>query len=256
MAVAHWSRKHGTMPSGNNNFGHDINRRHAHGVPARGAFKVEADKTEITLPGTGPDTWSHDGTAAGIFDLHGNMWDHLAGLRVKDGEIQIIADNDSALKVDERPDSPLWRAIDADGALVPPGSPGTYKYDGVNPGNADNTGVSGVPGGVCLNTSVNNPQYTGDEADASYAYAYMYFQRMSCAPGVTPHILLKELGLYPVAHDMDAEYLFARNYGERYAARGGSWYDGFVGGMWDTYLRDSRSYVYPDLGFRAAYIDI
>jgi hypothetical protein len=256
MAIAHWCRKNGTLPHGNNEFGQDINHRHEWGVRAPSAFMIEPEKTELTLTGTGPAAWTHDRTPAGICDLHGNMWEHLAGLRVKDGEIHIVADNDSALNVDESPDSPLWKAIDTNGSLVPPGSPGAYKYDGVNEGNSDNSSITGVPGGVCLNTALERPQYTGDEEGASYAYAYMYFQKMGCAPGVSPHILLKELGLYPVSYDMDAEYIFVRNYGERYAARGGSWYDGFVGGLWDTYIRDSRSYVYPDLGFRAAYVDV
>jgi formylglycine-generating enzyme required for sulfatase activity len=254
MAVAHWSRKNGTLPRGNNEFGRDISHRHEAGVRATGAFMIEPEKTELTLTGTGPATWTHDGTAAGICDLHGNMWDYLAGLRVKDGEIQIIADNDSALNVDEGSDSPLWKAINTKGELVLPGSPCTYKYDGATPGNADKS-IAGVPGGVRLSTTVENPQYTGDESDASYAYAYMYFQNMGFALGAEPHILLKELGLFPPSASMDAEYFFVRNYGERYLARGGSWYDSFVGGVWDTYLRDSRNYVYPDLGFRAAYVD-
>jgi hypothetical protein len=255
MAIAHWSRKNGTLPRGNNEFGHDILHAHEAGVRAPGAFMIEPEKTELTLTGTGPVAWTHDGTSAGICDLHGNMWDHTAGLRVKDGELQIIADNDSALNVDESPDSPLWRAIGTDGRLVEPGSPGTYKYDGVQAGNDDNTSIAGIPGGVCLSTAVEKPQYTGPDADANYAYVYMYFRNMGTAPGVQPHILLKELGLYPVAPDMDPVYLFVRNYGERYAARGGSWYDSYVGGLWDTYLRDAREYIYPDLGFRAAYID-
>ena len=254
MAIAHWSRKNGTLPRGNNEFGHDILNTHEVGVRATGAFMIEPEKTELTLTGTGPVSWTHDGTSAGICDLHGNMWDFTAGMRVKDGEIQIIADNDSALNVDESPNSPLWKAISTDGTLVAPGSPGTYKYDGVNAGN-DNKAIENIPGGVELSTVVDRPQYTGDEENADGAYVYMYFRNMGTAQGVQPHILLKELGLYPVAPNMDSVYLFIRNYGERYPLRGGSWYDSYVGGMWDTYLRDNRENVYPDLGFRAAYID-
>ena len=254
MAIAHWSRKNGTLPHGNNEFGHDILNTHEAGVRATGAFMIEPEKTELTLTGTGPASWTHDGTSAGICDLHGNMWDYIAGMRVKDGELQIIADNNSALNVDESSNSPLWKAIGTDGSLLTPGSPGTYKYDSVNIGNDDKT-ITGIPGGVELSTVVNRPQYTGDEEAASYAYAFMYFRNMGTAQGVQPHIILKELGLYPVAPDMDSVYLFIRNYGERYACRGGSWYDSYVGGLWDTYLRDSSDYVYPDLGFRAAYID-
>ncbi len=63
-----------------------------------------------------------------------------------DGEIQVIPDNDSALNVDESINSALWKAIDISGKLVPPGSPDTYKYDGVNPG-VDTQKVVMVKGG-------------------------------------------------------------------------------------------------------------
>jgi hypothetical protein len=254
MAIAHWSRKNGTMPTGNNNFGKDIDNRHVHGVPAHGAYKVEQDKTEITLTGTGPDTWSHDGTSSGITDLHGNMWDHLAGLRLKDGEIQVIPDNDSALNVDESPDSPLWRAIDTGGNYVEPGSPGTYKYDGNRPGNDEET-ITTIPGGVRISTEIKSPQYTGKDPDPHFAYVSMFFQEIGLEEGVSAHMRLKEIGVYPVSPSLYGEFFFMRNYGERYLARGGSWYDIFSAGMWDTYLRDKRAYCYPDLGFRASYVE-
>ena len=44
-------------------------------------------------------------------------------------------------------------------------------------------------------------------------------------------------------------------YGERVAARGGSWFDGPFGGIWELYLRETRAFIYPDIGFRAAYVE-
>jgi len=255
MAIALWARKNGTMPVGNNNFGRDIEHRHAHGVVAHAAYKVVNDANEATLPGTGPATWAHDGTNAGIFDLHGNLWDHLAGLRVKDGEIQIIKDNDSALNVDESPDSPLWMAIAPDGELVPPGSPDTWKYDCVKPGNAEKNIASIPMAPVKISPERKNPMYTGTEP-GDYAYTAGFFQDVFAEPGTKVPMILKELGIYPAGPTLDGGFFFLRNYGERYLARGGSWYDVFSAGMWDTYLRDGREYLYPDLGFRACYVEV
>jgi hypothetical protein len=109
---------------------------------------------------------------------------------------------------------------------------------------------------VKIGTEIKNPQYTGEEPDPSYAYVGMFFQEIGLADGVAAHMRLKELGLYPVSPSLYGEFFFLRNYGERYLARGGSWYDIFSAGLWDTYLRDSRDYLYPDLGFRAAWVEM
>ncbi len=73
-----------------------------------------------------------------------------------------------------------------------------------------------------------------------------------------PHLRLKELGLYPVAFasatDLN-ENIFVRNNGERIALRGGSWFDGATAGLFELYLRDARPFLFPDVGFRAAYVE-
>jgi formylglycine-generating enzyme len=252
-AIAHWCRKNGFMPHGNNYFGKDAPAPHEHGILAPGnssRFTPEAR----TLTGSGPNSWSHDNSPAGICDLNGNVWDFVAGLRVNDGEIQVIPDNDSALNVDESAGSTQWKAIDTHGNLVPPGSPHTFKYDGVNAGNQILTATM-MPGGVKLNTEVTRPHYTGG-GGRDYAYTVMPFQAMPVESTVTPHMLLKELGLYPIARKLNNENIFVRNYGERIALRGGSWFDGAFAGLWELYLRDSRDFIFPDIGFRAAFVNL
>jgi hypothetical protein len=253
-AVAHWCRKNGFMPHGNNNFGRDFEATHEHGVKAPGNYSTHTREAR-TLTGTGPDTWSHDGTASGIFDLNGNVWDFVAGLRLKDGEIQVIPDNDSAMNVDESVNSPLWKAIDVHGNYVSPGSPNTYKYDGVNPGNAKKASAI-IKGGVRLGTTIRNPLYRGAPADGDHGYTMSPFQAMPVEVGVTLHPRLKELGLYPVVPQLNNENLFVRNYGERMPIRGGSWFDSSTAGLWELYMRDSRSFIFPDIGFRAAFVDL
>jgi hypothetical protein len=241
------------MPHGNNNFGRDHKATHEHAVMAPSNTSKFTPEGR-TFTGTGPDTWSHDGTNAGIYDLNGNVWDFVAGLRMKDGEIQIIPDNDSALNVDECEQSSLWKAIDIHGNLVTPGSPDTYKYDGINPGNDKETAAI-IQGGVKLNTVVKNPHHTGKNAAGDYGYTIMPFREMKAENGVMPHLRLKELGLYPVSEDLN-ENIFVRNNGERIALRGGSWFDGATAGLFELYLRDGRLFLFPDVGFRAAYIDL
>jgi formylglycine-generating enzyme len=253
-AIAHWCRKNGTVPHGNNKYGRDAAFKHERGVRSAGDLSTATEEMR-TLTGSGPNSWSHDGSPSGIFDLNGNVWDMVSGLRLKDGEIQIIQNNDSALNVDESEMSLYWKAIDTGGNLVEPGSPNTYKYDSVDAGNSNETAAI-VRGGVKLNTVVTNHQYTGNSKKVDYAYTIMQFQTMPVQDGVTPHILLKELGLYPVSPDLNHENIFVRNYGERMALRGGSWYDGASAGLWELYLRDSRDFIFPDVGFRAAFIDL
>lgn len=255
-AVAHWCVKNTTVPHGNSNFGRYHAQTHEHGVLAV-QRRGEGPEDEMrTLTGSGPDTWNHDFTAAGIADLNGNVWDYVAGLRVVDGEIQIIPDNDSAMNVDESETSPLWRAILPDGTLVKPGTPGTLKYDGVSPGLAEPDDRR-IDGGFRLNTEVVYPAYTGPEPDTSHrAYGMMRFFDMQAAEGVKVPMILQELGLFPRQDGYrDEAYFFLRNYGIRYAARGGSWFDKAGGGIWDLYLRETSAFRYPDIGFRAAYAD-
>ena len=256
-AIAHWCVKNGTVPRGNSNFGRHHQYTHEHGVLVRGKNGTGVEDEMRTLTGSGPASWNHDHTDAGIADLNGNIWDWVAGLRTVDGEIQIIPDNNSALNVDEGPDSGAWRAILPDGTLVAPGTAGTVKYDAVNPGLS--VGDDRVIGdGMRLSTTVENFHYTGSEPDKRHrAYGWMRFFDMQCAGGAQPHIRLQQLGIYPRQDGYrDGGYLFLRNYGERMAARGGSWFDKDGGGIWDLYLRETREFLYPDIGFRACYIEL
>ena len=253
-AIAHWCHRQGSLPRGNTEFGHDAYAPEQAGTPAPATLDGLTPEAR-TLTGSGPDSWSHDGTRFGIFDLNGNIWDMVAGLRVLDGEMQIIPDNDSALCVDEGADSPLWRALDPAGRLVAPGSAGTYHYDGTQPGNAVEKAAI-IPGGLRLDTQRRHPHYTGPRQDGDFGYGFMPFQALQAAPGVPVHPRLVQLGLFPREPAAEGESLFVRNTGERVALRGGSWYDGKCSGLWDLYLRDSRTFLFPDIGFRAAYVPL
>lgn len=256
-AVVHWSMKNGTIPYGNGHFG----ACHAHpwerGILVRGNEGTGMENEMRTLTGSGPDSWNHDHGPWGINDLTGNVWDWVSGFRTVDGEIQFIPDNDSAANVDEGPDSTLWRAVLPDGTLVKPGTPGTLHYEGNTPGRATDEDRM-VLGGYTLNTKNEFPNYTGTNPDTAHrAYGFMQFFDLKAAEGVEVPQILKNLGAMPPPGDYrETSLLFLRNYGERVCARGGSWFDGPGAGLWDVYLRETRAFLYPDIGFRSAFIEL
>lgn len=256
-ALMHWSVKNGTVPRGNASFGSNPERPWDRGVLSIQKRGRGLEDEMRTLGGTGPDSWNHDGGPWGVADLAGNAWDWVSGFRTMDGEIQFIPDNDSAMNVDESEGSPLWRAVLEDGSLVPPGTPGTLKYDGAAPG-TDSPEDIGVPGGYRLNTKLENFNYTGGEEDTAHrAYSWKVFADIPAAEGVTVPPVLQRLGAMPIPGGYrDMSVFFLRNYGERIAARGGSWLDGPFGGIWELYLRETRAFIYPDIGFRAAYVEL
>ena len=192
----------------------------------------------------------------GITDLIGNLWDTLAGMRLMNGEINIIPDNDSAMNIDESTFSTNWRAILPDGTLVPPGTPGTYKLDGQTPGLITEDFVN-LENGIVLSTEVTHPHYAGSDPDITHrAYTHRNFAEMTAAPGVEPNLLLYEIGMFPVDGMQRRPTFFMRNYGERMLCRGGSWFDRDAASMFELYMREDRKWIAQDIGFRAAWVDL
>lgn len=67
-----------------------------------------------TLTGCDPLSWSHDGTAAGVFGINGNFWDIVTGLRLHYGVVEYIKDNDAAVAGYED-EAPEWLAAEVNG---------------------------------------------------------------------------------------------------------------------------------------------
>lgn len=98
------SREKGTMPHGNTDWGKDYYHKDEQG-------KVSGFGRTYT--GTGPVTWNHDHTPYGVSDLNGNVWEWLAGLRIKDGVIEFIPDNKAASTYcDLSKDSTEWQQVE------------------------------------------------------------------------------------------------------------------------------------------------
>ncbi|WP_429885360.1 SUMF1/EgtB/PvdO family nonheme iron enzyme [Geoalkalibacter halelectricus] len=64
-----------------------------------------AGRGYITLAGSGPDAWRHDGTPFGIADLVGNVWEWVDGLKLVSGRVMMPADNDFCLVEGQWPDA-------------------------------------------------------------------------------------------------------------------------------------------------------
>lgn len=225
--------RRGYQPRGNNLYGRDHGVAE-YGVPSYTYQSSGKDYIGRTYTGSGPDSWSDDGTPYGIFDLNGNIWERTAGLRLVDGEIQIIPGGDAALAATDMSEtSTAWRAILPTGELVDPGTEDTLKYDG----------ETATPSGIRINTEVVND--TGD------TYTSKEFETLVAADGVAIPPILQHLGLAPAGTGLGSDHMYMRSNGEMFPLRGGSWTFGSYAGVFSLYLTGGRANSSGNLGLRA-----
>lgn len=241
--IALLSRKNGTMPRGNNNYGNDTSEKYEKGI---GSYYGSDGRINRTLTGSGPATWNDNWQPDGICDLNGNVYEWQGGYRTVDGELQIFADNDAAMQYNQNKDSTLWKAILQDGTLVEPGTAGSLKWDYVDGTPAD--GKSSY--GFRLNTILANA------VDNDDAYGAISFASLKAADGIIIPDRLKALALMPddsgVSYGGDNAYM--RNRGERLVYRGGPWSSGGNAGVFCASGGDPRSDYGTYIGFRPAFI--
>lgn len=234
--MALWSKKNGTMPRGNNNYGSDHSAAYEKGIRTYGS----GDTIYRVATGSGPVSWAHDHTNAGVYDLNGNVREWVGGLRLVDGEIQVIPDNNAAVNtVDQSATSSAWRAILEDGSLVAPGTAGTLKYDASN---ADGSG------NILIGTDSVNV------SDGS-TYANQTLETIAAKTGITVPAILKELALAPVDASHGGDRVYMRNVDERLPQRGGGWSYSSYAGVFCLSLYVDRTHSGSDLGFRAAFVE-
>lgn len=227
------SQKMGTVPHGNTNYGKDYYHSYEHGIQPQG-------ETQRTLTGSGEPTWYHNHDTSGIADLNGNVWEWTGGLRLVDGEIQIIPyGNSMKIDCDMSENSTLWKAILPNGNLVAPGTAGTLKFD-----------QTSASAGIRINTTVQYPT-SGD------TYRNIPFKSLAAASGVTIPKLLIALGLYP---EENATYgndqIWMRNHGERLPVRGSAFNSTSGSGAPALHLNYPRSNSYDNVGFRSAFCEL
>lgn len=242
-AVALWCKKNGFLPYGNNNLGKDFRENKYEAI-----FLEGDNPNSVVATGTGPLTWSHDGTRSGIWDMNGNEWEWQGGLRLVWGELQILANNDAAdLDNPQNETSTCWKAINAaDGSLVEPESKttdtaaktsgNTVKLDYVNSAWVFSAGVSSSDG-------------SGRMCE---------FARITCTDAISEaaKLLLRALALLP---DEDAEISEYESDGvwwtnganERIICRGGRANLNNTAGV---FCSSNNARSNSAIGFRAAYI--
>jgi len=237
-AVALQCYKKNQQPLGNSYYGRSSEDPLLIGRRADGLNPGDTSGSARTLTGSGPVEWRHNRKPSGIADLAGNVWEWNAGMRLVNGEIQVIADNNAALHtLDMGESSVQWKAIDGEtGNLVTPDGSGTtvgtVKY--ASSGTADYT-INGASFGAIRNLSTTKP--------------------------VTAVALarLKALCLYPHI-DNTASYngdYFAKDLtSERVPIRGGGWSGAAGAGAFALSLDRVRTSSSPGVGARPAFVNL
>ena len=222
-AVALWCQRNGRLPYGNNADGKDY-REDA--VCARISY-ADAEKGVVRVAtGTGPATWSHDGTVEGIYDLNGNVWEWSGAFRLVCGELQLSENG-------------VWCAVDGtSGARIAPNGAGT------------------TPNSVKLDMRAGSWCFVRDAVRDPPPHArHAPFDRV-CTEGLGAAAieLLWALGLLPVAgYGYEGVELYANNgSSERMLFRGGRWGQKENAGLFKSCMDDPRTYAGEAVGFRAA----
>lgn len=244
-AIALWCKNNGTQPKGNNNYGKDVADGIYQAIPS--CPRDSNNRIQRVATGTGPLSWSHDGTPSGIWDLNGNVSEWVGGMRLVKGELQIMANNNAADGSNSQAESSAqWMAIKAsDGTLMTPDGSGTtsgsVKLDFVS------SAWKWISGTISSSSdSSRNCAFENVSADSSFH--------------ANTILLLQALGVLKydnTAGAYNGDYFWANNGAtERAFNCGGTWNDDASAGVFDCSGTGDRSSTYAGLGFRSAYVEL
>lgn len=134
-AIALWCMANGYEPLGNTQSGRHHTNKWETGRRQDG-LAAGSNGTARILTGSGPASWAHDGSPAGIHDLVGNVWEWVTGMKLQDGRAWLAADNGLTEEPDlidsgfDMPSDSTWSTVDATGAsdlvkqsLIAPATP-------------------------------------------------------------------------------------------------------------------------------------
>jgi len=251
------AKRNGTQPWGNNNFGKDSRETDYVAIPTT----YSSGQINHVATGTGPMKWSDDNTMAGVWDLNGNVSEWQIGIRLVEGELQVIPQNNAA-----DPETALgatsaeWRAInsaatDYDDLFVQPEKIVNSSGNAVaNPSYASAVTVKldyvsskwkWITGTISSSSnSSRNAAFASTTIDGSISeFAALYLRAMALAPE-------------PGDTDYEGDYFYANNgAAERVAIRGGRWSYGANGGVFYLLFINDRTDAYAYLGGRPAFYE-
>ena len=244
MAIAHWCKNNGTIPKGNNNYGKDTSETVYKAIPSMA--RDSSNRIQRVATGTGPLTWSHDGTPSGIWDLNGNVSEWVGGVRTVYGEIQVLANNNAA--DGENPQtaaSTLWKAIKgSDGSLITPQGDGRTS------------------GSVKLSWDGSKWTLTTSDPATDTTYHGCALESIVCDASIDDSAkpLLQALGFFKydaTAGAYGGDYIYADvTQAERAFYCGGYWNSGAGAGVFYAYGSLARSYAGEVVGFRSAFVNL
>lgn len=224
LAVAYLGLAFGEQPRGDTNYGRAHDAKHEVATRASAAHAPgDTGHSSSSYTGTGPATWSHDGTQFGVFDMVGNVWEWQDQLKLQEGQIFAPLDNN--------PDMPegSWPAHEC------------YF---------DSSGATS--GSVILNSLITNR--TGDLGDngSGNGYSTNTWRTMSKDPSYVENLLMRQIGIEPPTGAILNGSIYSRNFGERMPSRGGAWYNASIAGLGALSFHNARTIANSTIGFRPA----
>ena len=243
--LVRWCQQNGIMPLGNNNYGKHSTEKSYRAIPT---YTVDG-KTYRVATGTGPLTWYHDQSPAGIADLCGNLWEWMGGIRMVYGELQILANNNAAdSEHSQAADSGEWKAIKAsDGSLITPNGSGTTT------GSLKMDCISGK--------LVYSDTKTGETGSGGFDYSSSTFSAITCdeSVGDATKLLLQNLGMLQYGDEAElfsGQSLYWNNKGAEIFLHSGGDYTITGLGLASFGGYRIRVNTSAGLGFRAAFVEL
>jgi len=220
-AVELWCLKNGFQPRGNTYYGRHHDQVHEQGVRQDGVAPGVSSGTARTLTGSGPASWRHDNTLAGISDMVGNVWKWVDGMKLVNGKFYMPNDNDFNLTEENWVDQGVIIADDS----------GYKKLGDAAQDTVYATGSISFGAWKGLTTTSNYDSMAAATRERMY---------QAC---ISPYNNTDPVGNFWFNTD-----------GERVPVRGGSWHYTSGAGAGALYLYYARSYVLTRIGFFPAFV--
>ena len=239
-AVMLWCLKNGYQPRGNTNYGRSHEATYETGKRNSTAAPGTNDGSDgKTFTGSGPVSWNHNNTTAGIADLVGNVWEWQHLFKLVDGKIYCPDENNYDMAEADWPDT---------GARFDATSTTGYAVDN-----------------IVLSDEITN--YMGTVGDNSNGYYSEHdpWATLAIKETLDPPLILKQIGVSPKKSDGTASSaisiysatkgaIWVRNYGERFPFRGGDCGHSSDAGLGALLLDAPRVHFSWLVGFRPAFI--